>query len=203
MRLTGVRSEWASIALSPAWLDRISDDDPACNFDFAPFSNCDDPFIAGLIGEFARLYAADGKLGHAYCEAMSHALASYMSRRYGRRSGAIMRKNLRLPPWRLRRIAEYVDAHIGRDILVSELAELVGVSAGHLHRAFRQTMGVTPLEYVTDRRIRLAMAIMMDQTLTITELALRVGFQSPSHFTRTFRRVTGKNPSAFRAEISR
>ena len=194
--LSDVRSEWASISLDPQQL--ASND---IRLECAAFSNVDDPFIAGLVTEFSRLFAADGRLDKAYCEAMSYALACYLARRYGKQQTKTLNKELKLPAWRLRRIADYVETHIDRDILVSDLAGLVGVSSGHLHRAFRQTMGITPLDYITDKRIRRAMAIMAQDTASIAELALRVGFVSPSHFTRTFRRVTGMNPSAFRAGL--
>jgi AraC family transcriptional regulator len=75
---------------------------------------------------------------------------------------------------------------------------LVGVSAGHLHRAFRATAGVTPLDYINEKRIRRAAAMLVQEQVPITELALRVGFSSPGHFARTFRRVTGVSPSAYR-----
>jgi AraC family transcriptional regulator len=197
--LSDVRSEWASISLNPRQL--VGNDD--IRLECPAFSNVDDPFITGLVTELSRLFATDGRLDKTYCEAMSHALACYLARRYGKQRSKTLDKELKLPAWRLRRIADYVEAHIDRDILVSDLANLVGVSSGHLHRAFRQTMGITPLDYITDKRIRRAMAIMAQGDTSIAELALQVGFVSPSHFTRTFRRVTGMNPSAFRAGMHR
>ena len=198
--LSNVQSEWASISLDPQQLARHDED---IRLECPAFSNVEDPFITGLVTEFARLFATDGRLDKSYCEAMSHALACYLAKRYGRPLSKPRDKELKLPAWRLRRIADYVEAHIERDILVSDLAELLGVSAGHLHRAFRQTMGITPLDYITDRRIRRAMTIIAQDNAPIAELALRVGFVSPSHFTRTFRRVTGMNPSTYRAGLYR
>ena len=81
---------------------------------------------------------------------------------------------------------------------MADLARLVGLSAGHLHRAFRETTGQTPLEFINRRRVERAAAILATEEPTIAEVALRVGFLSPSHFSRTFRRVTGRNPSARR-----
>lgn len=202
LRLTEVSASWASIAIDPAALDRIGEEDGR-PWDFAPFSNAEDAFIRGLVTEFARLHATYGGLEALYCESMAYALARYMTRRYGRPALARPDGPWKLPPWRLRRIADYVETHIEREILVEDLAALVGVSAGHLHRAFRATTGKTPLAFVNDRRIARARRILAAEPVAVTELALRVGFQSPSHFARLFRRTTGVNPSAYRATASR
>ncbi|WP_437942412.1 helix-turn-helix transcriptional regulator [Sorangium sp. So ce341] len=197
IQLKGVQSAWASVALSPSLLSSL--EEGGHPLDLAPFSNVDDPVLAGLVGELERLLTADGRLDPAYCEAISRAIGCYLSRRYGQRLAPSARRPWKLPPWRVLRITDYIEAHIDREILVSDLAALVGVSAGHLHRAFRATTGVTPLDYINERRIRRAMAILASEDISVAELALRVGFLSPSHFTRTFRRVAGVNPSRFRS----
>jgi AraC family transcriptional regulator len=203
LSMKGVCSEWASIALHPELLDELDEDGSQSedlSFDFAPFSNVDDPFIATMVAELARLHAADGRLDQTYCEAMSRALAHYLVRRHGRKRLAASTDGTRawtLPPWRVRRIDEYVDAHLSDPILVAELASLVGVSAGHLHRAFRATVGITPLDYINEKRVQRSITILTTERVSVAEVALRVGFLSPSHFTRTFRRVTGVNPSRY------
>lgn len=203
LRMEGVSSEWASIALGPRFFRGLGQDEGYSAHDIAPFTNVEDAFLAALVGEFERLHKLEGRLDPAYCEAMSRALACYLIRRYGRRTGRIEPRRWQLPPWRISRIADYVEAHIDREILVADLARLVGVSAGHLHRAFRATTGVTPLQFINERRIRQAMAILASDRVGVAELALRVGFLSPSHFTRTFRRITGLSPSQFKAEVAR
>ena len=191
MRMHGVDMRWASIAFDP------DTDDDEERFDFAPFTHVDDPFLFGLLQEFARLHADGGSLSEVYCETMTHALRTYMGRRYGRPAEGPTRP-WSLAPWRVRRISEFVDANMEREILVADLAREVGLSAGHLHRAFRETTGTTPLDFITRRRIERAMQILSTEEVSIIELSFRVGFQSVSHFTRTFRRVSGVNPSRFR-----
>ena len=192
--LRDVATRWASISLPVAAIAELVDGDPRL-FDLRPFSNADDPFVAGLVGEMARLHAVDGSLQPLYCETMARALACYLARRHGRPPPPGPAGTWQLPPWRLRRIADYVEAHIGEDIRVADLARLVGLSAGHLHRAFRATTGETPLAFINRRRVQRAGMILATESPTVAELALRVGFLSPTHFTRTFRRLTGRSPS--------
>ena len=201
LRFLGVEAEWASIALNPAVFDDAVPGS-ARSLDDATFTNRDDPFLAGLVAEFARLCAADGTLDPTYCDAMSMALAQYVARRYGRISAGAESHSWKLPAWRLRRIADYIEARIDTEsdaeIRIAELAGHVGLSAGHLHRAFRATTGKTPLEFINERRIRRAMQILDKESVSMAEIALRIGFLSPSHFTRTFRRIAGVNPSDYR-----
>lgn len=192
LSLSGVQSKWASLALRP---ELLGEEGPA--LDFGPFTNVDDPFVASLLGEMERLLTVDGQLDPAYCETLSLALASYLSRRYGR--AAPVRPARKLSPWCIRRIDETIEAHIDRPILIDDLAALAGISAGYFHRAFRATTGMTPLEYIQERRIRRAIVLLASERASVAEIALRVGFLSPSHFTRTFRRVTGMIPSHARA----
>ncbi|MFC5069176.1 helix-turn-helix transcriptional regulator [Flaviflagellibacter deserti] len=194
MRMRGVDMRWASIAFDPDTGDNEE------RFDFAPFTHAEDSFLFGLVQEFARLHTAGGVLSTLYCETMTDALRSYMGCRYGRPASAPARP-WALAPWRLRRIAEFVDAHLERDIRIAELAQEIGLSAGHLHRAFRETTGATPLDFITRRRIERAMRILSTEKVSVLDLSLRVGFQSVSHFTRTFRRISGVNPSRFRGDL--
>lgn len=197
LTMRGVEAQWAMVSLNPAMFE-----DNGAAVDIAPFTNREDPFLAGLLGEFARLFNAEGTVQNAYCETMTAAMVEYLSHRYGRRQVTPELTPLRLPAWRLRRIDDYVDAHIEDDIRIADLAAAVGVSEGHFHRAFRATTGKTPLAHINETRIRKAMQILAREAIPITAVALRVGFLSPSHFARTFRRVTGVNPSDYRGARS-
>jgi len=204
LRLHDVAWEWASISLAPEILEQAMDDAglaPSSAGGLRPFSNAQDPFLFGLLQEFERLHTTDGGLDAAYCETMTFALARYLVRRYGQPRRAEPVRAATLPPWRLRRISDYVDAHLDEEIRISTLAALVGVSEGHLHRAFRTTIGQTPLQFINQRRIERAIRILATEPTSVADLALRVGFTSPSHFARIFRSVTGTNPSQYRRRL--
>ncbi|MGK9232981.1 AraC family transcriptional regulator [Inquilinus limosus] len=198
LRLRGVESEWASISLDPALLEDEVFDPVGRSLDGAAFTNQEAPFLAGMVAEAARL-AAEGGLDRGYGEAMSWALAHHLVRRYGRARPDGGPRRWALPPWRLRRIADYVDAHFAAEIRIADLAEAVGLSPGRLHRAFRATTGQTPLAFINERRIRRAMRMLATGGGSVAEIALRCGFVSPGHFARVFRGVTGMTPSQYRA----
>src|SRR5437870_12455651 len=103
-----------------------------------------------------------------------------------------------LPECRLRRVAQYVQDNLHRELRLAELSGLVHMSPYHFARLFKQSTGVSPHRFLVRRRIEQARALLAAQTLPIAEIARSVGFRTPSHFTTTFRRVTGITPSVYR-----
>jgi transcriptional regulator GlxA family with amidase domain len=82
---------------------------------------------------------------------------------------------------------------------VRRLARVSHVSEGHFARSFKQAFGVPPHRYLLTRRIERATALLRDTDMSITEVAFDTGWGSLGTFGRTFRDVTGENPSASRA----
>ena len=107
-----------------------------------------------------------------------------------------------LPGWRLRRALDLLEADLESPPSLDALAKHVGLSASHFSHAFKQSMGVPPHQYVIQRRIAEAKALMADGSLNLTEIALQCGFNCSSQFSTAFRRATGLSPSAYRHDIS-
>ncbi|MCB9764606.1 MAG: helix-turn-helix transcriptional regulator [Alphaproteobacteria bacterium] len=82
---------------------------------------------------------------------------------------------------------------------VRRLARVSGVSEAHFARTFKEAFGVPPHRYLLTRRIERATALLRDTDLPVTEIAFATGWRSLGTFGRTFRAVTGENPSALRA----
>lgn len=103
-----------------------------------------------------------------------------------------------LPPGLTRRIREYIESHLDENISLEALASTAGLSVHHFARAFRQTVGVPPHEYLLRQRVDRARQMLNQTDLPLSEIALSVGFSDHSHFARHFRRLTGTTPSAAR-----
>ena len=159
-------------------------------------SGSEDNLVWNVLAEFQRLDALEDGLDATYCDTMSLALILYLARRYG--GSKVKDASIKLPPWRLRRVTEFIDEHLGGPIRIADLAELAQLSEGHFHRAFRATTGRTPLEFIHERRSALAKQLLARSRLSVTQVALRAGFLSPAHFARVFRATTGRSPSQYR-----
>jgi AraC family transcriptional regulator len=100
----------------------------------------------------------------------------------------------------LRRVREYVDVQILNEITISDLAALAGLSRYHFIRAFKDTVGFTPYQYVLSERFLRARALLSKPDLSLGEVALAVGFSDASQLNRVFRKFAGVTPAAFRRE---
>lgn len=195
LRLRAVAWQWASLTLRDDHFEALGND-----IAIRPFAAQTDTVVLGLLAEMERIHAVDGRLDATYCDAMSFAIVQYLARRFWRR--ATTTSIDRRPSWRLRRIVDYIDAHLGEEIRIAELARLIDVSEGHLHRAFRSTIGQTPLAFITSKRVEAAKQLLSTTNLSIVTVAHRAGFGSQSHFARTFRAATGTCPRRYREQFN-
>ena len=101
------------------------------------------------------------------------------------------------------RARRFIDERYAGSIRVAALARLAGVSTFHFIRAFRQATGLTPHQYLRDRRIARARELLVQTPLPVTEICDAVGFQSLGSFSSLFRRLTGESPAAYRARRRR
>jgi AraC family transcriptional regulator len=103
-----------------------------------------------------------------------------------------------LPVWQQNRVTEFIEEHIGEEIPLAALAELVDLSLFHFARAFKQSFGVPPHHYHLSRRMDRARSLLKKPTLSVTQIGNRIGFRETSSFSRTFRRFTGLTPTEYR-----
>jgi AraC family transcriptional regulator len=103
-----------------------------------------------------------------------------------------------LPSARLRRVLDHVAAHLDAPPSLRFMADLAGLDLYRFVRGFKQSTGMSPHQYVLEARVSHAKALLRDPALSITEIALRTGFATPSHFSVTFRRMAGARPRDFR-----
>jgi AraC family transcriptional regulator len=112
------------------------------------------------------------------------------------------RESRHAPPW-LSRILDKIRTEHCRRLTLDELAREAGVHPVHLSRVFRRCLGEGIPEYVHRLRVRTACERMLDPYASLAELSLGTGFADQSHFTRSFRSITGVTPAVFRSALAR
>jgi AraC-like DNA-binding protein len=80
-------------------------------------------------------------------------------------------------------------------LTLTELAKTAGMSATSFHHHFKAVTGTTPLQYQKDLRLIAARALLTEKSKTVTDVALATGYESPTHFSRDYKRKFGKPPS--------
>ena len=102
---------------------------------------------------------------------------------------------------RVERATRFNHEHLAEPIDVDQLAELAGLSPSHLTRLFREHTGHAPMDYLRRARVQQARQLLGDVDLSIKEIAARVGFDDPYHFSKTFHRLDGLPPSLYREAL--
>jgi AraC family transcriptional regulator len=99
---------------------------------------------------------------------------------------------------RIREVQAFLAENLDRDVDLRTIASEAALSPYYFTRQFTAFVGVPPYRYLIWLRIDRAMELLRDTELSVTQICHRVGFNSLSHFTTTFRQHTGYSPSAYR-----
>lgn len=137
---------------------------------------------------------------HFALECIATAIALALSQ-HAKATAIPSKAGSRLAPRQIRAVETYIEAHLHQPASLADLAATAGLSPFHFLRSFKQSQGMTPCQYLLDRRIERAKVLLRDNELSIGEIGLSVGFEHSSHFTRAFRRVVGVAPSAYRSNL--
>ena len=97
------------------------------------------------------------------------------------------------------RIRHYIRRNFQMDVSLKSIAEHVHLSPSYVSRVFHRETGETVTAYLNRVRVSEAKRLLRITNMRVSEVCYEVGYQSLSHFTRMFKRVTGLSPRAFRA----
>jgi len=143
-------------------------------------------------------------VGRLYADSLAPGLAIQLVRRYSSLRDVHVGHG-GMAPHKLRKAVALIDHHLSDEeegrVALRTVARAVRMSYFHFSRAFKQSMGMTATNYIAERRIERAKKMLEETELPISEIALRSGFSSQSHFTTAFRRLAGATPKAFRAAL--
>ena len=143
-------------------------------------------------------------VGRLYADSLATGLAIQLVRRYSSLKDIHVGHG-GMAPHKLRQAIALIDHCLSDEeegrVALRTVARAVRMSYFHFSRAFKQSMGMTATNYIAERRIERAKKMLEETELPISEIALRSGFSSQSHFTTAFRRLAGATPKAFRTAL--
>lgn len=109
------------------------------------------------------------------------------------------------PPRRLPRYSApiqaavaWLDEHVGEPVIMEHAAHAAGLSESHFRRWFQKEVGFNPSEYMMYRRVEIAKEKLRAGRMSVTEIAMELGFSTSAYFTAVFRKRTGQTPTEYR-----
>jgi AraC family transcriptional regulator len=160
-----------------------------------------DPLIEQIGQTVYREVSTPGPADRLLIEHLTSALAVHVLRNHSNQNAAALRLPRAagaLTRQRLKRIDDFVEANLDRDLPLSALAREACLSPYHFARAFKASTGTPPHRYVIARRVERAKALIHDQSLPLADIAVACGFSSQAHFTTVFLKATGQTPGVYR-----
>ena len=136
--------------------------------------------------------------GRLYTDSLAVSVASRLVSTYSSVAQRTITKSGGLDGRRFKQTLTYIEDHLSEDLSLSRIAALTGVSPSHFKTLFRESAGVPVHQYVIQRRIERAKDLLMQDKLSIAEIALATGFSHQSHLARHMRRSVGLSPRAMK-----
>jgi AraC family transcriptional regulator len=165
-----------------------------------PLLNIANPLVAAIVDELLNAKTHGHNVLHT--EHLTLTLISTLVNYYAESSRSFSPTGT-LSKARVRLATGFMEASLERDISLTELAEVTGLSVFHFARAFKKTTGESVYRYFTSMRITKAQSLMSNPSQDLTEIALALGYASQSAFSTAFKRTTGFTPSEWRKRMTK
>jgi AraC family transcriptional regulator len=160
-----------------------------------------DPMIEQVGQALLSELLSESPSGRLYTESLTNVLAVHLLKQHSSANRSPKQPCSGLPPYKLQRAIDYIHDRLEEALTLAEIAEAVDMSPYYFARQFKQSTGVAPYQYLTERRIERAKALLSGTDESIAEIGLRLGFTNQSHFTAQFRKLTGMTPRSFRQSL--
>lgn len=156
-----------------------------------------DPFIFHTALQFKNILATKG-LGEKYfAETLARTLALHVLRDHAHIEINKKTHHSALPGYRLSKVKQFIAANLTQPIKLEELSTIAGMSMFHFSRLFKAATGLSPNQYVIHEKISRAKELLLQSNESIAQVAYTMGFESASHFSSQFKKVTGTPPARF------
>jgi AraC family transcriptional regulator len=153
-----------------------------------------------LLTEMEREASSGSATGLLYSDLLGLTFSVALIRKYGRTLLAPLVHKGGIAKPSLNRVLEFIATNLSSQLRLEDMAAVAGLSIFHFSRAFRESMGVTPHQYVLQRRIDHAKTLLRAPGWNIEAIASATGFADASHLAKAFRRQIGTSPKTWQRQ---
>ena len=158
----------------------------------------DDAFVKGCLSDIRHEYESGEEMSDMMMKSYAYKLIAYLGRNYKRTenpsTGSLINTK------RLDSVLEYISKNYTDKITTATLADMCFLSEAHFCRFFKGAVGKSCMEYINQYRVEKAAVLLRNTQDSISYIAERVGFEDINYFSRTFKKIKGLTPGAFRRE---
>lgn len=165
-----------------------------------PRSGFRDPLLLQICLSLWNELGERSPAGKLYAQTAAQMIAVHLLRHYSTTPLEIKGIAQGLTQRQIKRVTDFVLAHLNQDLSLETLAAQTGFSSYHFARLFRQTMGKSPHQFVLQLRLEKAQRLLKETDIPLAHVALESGFANQSHLTRHFKRCLGLTPRAYRQD---
>lgn len=159
-----------------------------------------DPQLEAIAMMLLTELQQEGSSSKLYIESLTNILAVHLLRQYATAKSDVPIYQGGLAQRQVVQVLDYINDHLDHEIKLADLAALLGMSQFHFSHLFKQTIGITPYQYLLQQRIERAKQLLKQTDQSITEIAFQCGFNSHSHLSKQFRQLVGISPRNYRAD---
>ncbi|MGP1386080.1 MAG: helix-turn-helix domain-containing protein [Thainema sp.] len=156
-----------------------------------------DPLIYQIVLALIQELTINPTGSGLYAEAVATLLSIHLLRHYSTKQKIISIYPDGLSQSKLQTAIDYIQAHLNESISLEAIADQLGVSRYYFCHLFKQSMGISPYQYVIQQRVNYAKQLLQEGKLSISEIALASGFSHQSHLNYHFKKTTGLTPRQF------
>lgn len=195
-------TEFLTISVESKLINNIANRlNTAENIEILPIFAQKEPLIQQIgLSLLAELQSQES-LDSFYVNSLVDILIMRLLKGYGRKIPKNFELVEGLNAFKLKQALDYINDNLDRELRLADIALSLRMSPFYFARSFKQSMGIPPYQYLTQRRIDRAKLLLSNSSLSILEIVQSIGFRTQSHFTRVFREYTGTTPKQYRQEL--
>lgn len=175
----------------------------AADLEFRLVHRAHDTLLSSLAVELCNEQEQGAPSGGRYAELLAALFLSCTVKRYAARPTEAFPWGITGSEGRIHRALAFIDKRLTRNLEVSDVARHVGVSPTHLRAVFKSATGETIGAYVRRRRLERARALLSRTTLSVADVAEKVGYASTPQFTHAFKAAFVVPPGTYRKSLRR